>query len=1162
MTTALRICPDCGLAAVPDFRFCPSCGIPLEQAATEAGTGSATDGGAIAEERPAWTAERRLVSVLFMDLVGFTGISEQLDPEDVREVQSRYFEAARSTVSHYGGSLEKFIGDAVMAVWGTPVARENDAERAARAALEMLRKVAAIGTPTGGRLRARAAITTGEAAVTLDIDGEGMVTGDLVNTASRLQEAAMPGALLVDEATRRAVGDAFDLEEAGEQALKGKAIPVAAWRVAESEPGVAGESQAGHGGPFVGRVTELRRLEELLRSTLDEQRLTLVSIIGVAGIGKSRLAWELERRTGAPDGLRWHAGRPPRWGHGTAYAPLAEMVRRSLAVAETEPSEVVRRAVSEALNRLIPDTAEREWMHPRLMTLLEGPVAAAPGDRVGEPLEGEREELFAAWRRYLEADADEAPLVLVFEDLQWAAPELLDFIDYLASWSRRRRIFVLALARPELLESRPTWGAGMPNFTAMHLDRLADEEVDALLQALAPRLPGAVAARVRQRAEGVPLYAVEMARFVEAGGTRAARDAASMPIPESLHALIAARIDALAVAERSLLLTAAVLGRRFRPEALAALTDIDRTTLGRRLGALVRREFLSIDDEPGSPGRGGVSFVQDLVREVAYNILSRRERRARHLAVIEYLESSQDPDRVEPMADHLVAAHAAYRADQPEAGALAVRAREALRLAADRAKAMHAPQRALSHLERALALSGDPQARADLLEAAGGAARAAARFSTAEAHLREAIDIRDSLGDQAGSTRHRAQLASLLLQAQRSETALAELEAAWESAEGGKDSDATAQLPAELARAHLLRGDPDRAVEWARRALATSPGATDDGSRALAIDARVTLGSALAQRSAPEEGLQELRQAIDEAAEAGLGAVELRARNNLAWLLVEDDPRATIETARRGLELAERLGHREWSLNLLDVASIVAVDVGEWDWAIAALHAVSDVELPTAYRLDFAATRAIIEALRDSVDPLRPIERLGTLEPDLDPLALGWVEIARALVDALRGDGEAAQRQARIAAQRTVGWERVEALALAGRIAAWNGDATAAAEALRDLEAEASWGRAAGARHRTLRAAVAALRSRGTTPSRTATRDWNAALRAWRDLQLPLRLGLCLLDRWRLAGDGEARSEAEAVFSDLGASALVRLLREDSPKLARRTRGAGPATRG
>jgi class 3 adenylate cyclase/predicted ATPase len=1127
-------CPSCDAPTSPAFSFCPSCGIglgtPHQSEPLTAEGGGGLPARAIAE-RAAPLAERRLVSVMFIDLVGFTTLSESLDPEDVREIQSRYFESARATVTHYGGALEKFIGDAVVAVWGTPVAHENDGERAVRAGLEMVTNVAAMFAPSGsGHLEARAAVTTGEAAVTFATEGEGMVTGDLVNTASRLQEAAKPGTVLVDDATRHVVGKAIGFEPAGERTLKGRAIPVAAWRAMDATPQVGSESRTGHSGPFVGREAELRALQELMAAVANERRMRVVSVVGIAGIGKSRLAWELEQLAAATPRSRWYAGRPPGWGERVAFAPLAEMLRRSAGISESDPAEMVRRALGETLGWLVPDEAEREWMEPHLLALLEPPESA----------ESQREELFAAWRRFLEAEAETAPLTLVFEDLQWADAELLDFIDYLADWSRHQPILVLTLGRPELLEARPTWGAGMPQFTAMHLEGLPDEAVEALVRALAPDLPDPTVTRIRQRADGVPLFAVEMARMLteprpQAGARR------TVEIPESLHALIAARIDALPGPERSLLFTAAVLGRRFRPEVLGALSGMGRTALGDRLRALLRREFLSMDDEPRSPGRGQLSFVQDLVREVAYNTLSRRERRAQHLAVIGYLESIDDPDLIEPIAEHLLAAHSAIGSDQSDEDAVADRAREALRLAGARAQALHAPQRALVHLEHALTLTTDPPARADLAEAAGMAARAAARFDKAEEFLREAIDLRDALGDTIGSSRHRAQLASLLLRAQRSDMALAELEAAWNATSKGSQGGGTLELPAELARAHLLRGDNDRAVEWAERAIAAAAAAEPSGvSRTVAIDARVILGTARAGQGAADEGMAELRQAIADAQEMGFGSIELRALNNLAWLMVSDDPHATLDTARRGLELAQRLGNREMALQLLDIATIVAIDTGDWDWALSALEEASAGDVPTSYRLDYAGTRSMIDALRGAPDAMGPIERLGPMEPDLDPQALGWVDQARALAAMLSGDLPGAIALAQAASRQTVGFDRSEALALAGRVAAWNGQFQIAAAALRDLEEEPSWGRAQRAIRATLRAAVA---SGGEAQGDAGAADaaWTEALQAWKELDLPLREGLCHLDRWRLTGDVGSGEAATRIFERLGARRLMAL---------------------
>jgi class 3 adenylate cyclase/tetratricopeptide (TPR) repeat protein len=1065
-----------------------------------------------------------LVSVLFVDLVGFTTLSEHLDPEDVREIQSRYFEMARSSISRYGGVVEKFIGDAVMAVWGSPVARENDAERAVRAALEIVDAVASMPVVThgGAKMAARAAVTTGEAAVSFDVDGEGMVTGDMVNTASRLQDSASAGSVLVDDATRRAVGASVDFEDEGEKSLKGKASAVSAWRALEPSAPEGADSVAGHRGPFIGRAAELLALRQLVELVLQERNITLASITGVAGIGKSRLVRELEREMRGSPQLHWYRGRPPRWGEGSAFAPIAEIVRRMLGLAMDEPEEVIRRTVATHIARLIPESAEREWIATRVGVLL------------GVPAEGptERDELFSAWRRFIEAQSEADPIALVLEDLQWADPDTFDFIEYLTTWSHRHPILVLAIARPELLERRPTWGAGIPHYRSMHLDRLGDAEIDELLRALAPELPAHVAAEVRRRAEGVPLYAVEIARMLTERGEQ--QGPPGYDIPESLHALLAARIDALPEEERAVLLMAAVLGRRFRQEALAALSGLGRPELGARVGTLIRREFLAIDDEPTSPGRGQLTFVQDMMREVAYGTLSRRDRRSYHEAVIEQLTAADEAQDIEPIAEHLLAAHSAAGAHQVEAGAIARRAVHALRRAAEHAEAQHAPQRALAHLDRALALAEEPHLRAELAESAAIAARAAARFNVAESHLRSAIDLRDSFGDAVASARDRAQLAGVLLQAQRSDTALAELEEAWDSYSeaGGKDA-AMVHLAAELARAHMLRGDTEAATSWASRAIAAADEEGSDEARGYAIEARVSMGTALAQADRPDEGLEQLDNAMRLAADAGLVSVELRARTNLAWLTASDDPRASADTARRGVELARQVGSREWLLQLLDIAGILAVETGDWDWTLDQFAQLAEADLPTAYRLDFAATAAMIHALHGDPEPLAALDALGEHEPDLDSHALGWTLLARAVAATAAADIPAALELTRSVATNAIGFERAEALALHGRLAVWSGLVDEAASTLAELEAEPAWGRMARARVATLRAAVAASREPG------AAEVWAEPLSTWRELDLPLREGLCLADRWFVGGDPADLDAATRRLESLGAQALA-----------------------
>src|SRR6266496_2097409 len=418
-----RACPACGAANDPDDRFCGECGAALE-----------------GEPRPAPAeAERRLVSVLFGDLVGFTPLSEDQDPEAVRELLSRYFEAARRVIERYGGTVEKFIGDAVMAVWGTPSATEDDAERAVRAGLDLVAAVPQLDP----ELRARAGVLTGEAAVTIGAEGQGMVAGDMVNTASRIQSAAEPGQVLVGEVTRRATEATIVYDEAGAFELKGKAERVPLWRALRVVAGVGGSRRStGLEAPFVGRDREMRLLKEMFHSTSEEKKAHLVSIVGIAGIGKSRLAWEFDKYT---DGLIetnwWHRGRCLAYGEGVTYWALAEMVRMRARIAEGEDTASAMAKLRTAIETHVQDPEERKWVEPRLAHLLG----------LEERTARDREALFSAWRLFFERMAEVHPTVMVFEDMQWADAALLDFIEYLLEWSRNHGIFILTVARPAAL---------------------------------------------------------------------------------------------------------------------------------------------------------------------------------------------------------------------------------------------------------------------------------------------------------------------------------------------------------------------------------------------------------------------------------------------------------------------------------------------------------------------------------------------------------------------------------------------------------------------------------------------------------------------------------------------------------------------------------------
>jgi class 3 adenylate cyclase len=441
-TPFATICSNCGAANLPAAKFCSECGTPMTSAPRRpGGVAVGPNAAAAAAGEAETTAARRLVSVLFADLVAFTSYAEGRDAEEVRDLQSRYFALVREIVDRYGGNVEKFIGDAVMALWGAPVAREDDAERAVRAALDLVDAVRTLGPG----IEIRAGIVTGEAAVTVGATNQGMVAGDIVNTASRLQSVAPPSTVLVGETTQRAVGKAIVFEPAADQVLKGKTIPVPAWRAVRvvAQRGGVGRSEALEA-PFVGRDEELRQLKDLFHATTREGRPRLVSVIGPAGIGKSRLAWEfLKYVDGLVERVWWHDGRSPAYGDGITFWALGEMVRSRARLQETDDEPTTRERIATMLEEHVPDPSERAWIAPALLSLLGVETGAGS------------QQLFTAWRTLFERLAATSPVVMVFEDLHHADPGLLDFIDHLMEWTRTVPIFIVTLARPELLEHRP-----------------------------------------------------------------------------------------------------------------------------------------------------------------------------------------------------------------------------------------------------------------------------------------------------------------------------------------------------------------------------------------------------------------------------------------------------------------------------------------------------------------------------------------------------------------------------------------------------------------------------------------------------------------------------------------------------------------------------------
>ena len=567
-----RACPACSSPNPPQSKFCGECGAAFGESAPPAATTQAPAEAVV-------TTERRLVSVLFLDLVSFTTISEKRDAEDMRGLMDRYFETARAVIERHGGVVEKFIGDAVMAVWGTPVTHEDDAERAVRAGLELVDAVAGLGAAESLPLQARGGALTGEAATSQgDTGNQAMVTGDMVNTASRLQSAADPGEVFVGEATFRAASRAIAFEEVGALDLKGKEERVRAWRALRVVAQRQGANRMTVEPPFVGRGEELRMLKELLHATGREGKAKVVSVTGIGGIGKSRLAWELLKYIdGLSEDVYWHQGRCPAYGEGITFWALGEMVRMRAGIAETDPPGVSRSKLAESIAQHVPEEEERRWLEPRLAFLLG----------LGERPTGGGEELFAAWRAFFERITDKGTVVMVFEDLQWADTGLMDFIESVLDWSRTKPILVVTLARPELVDRRPNWGAGQRSFVALHLERLPDEAMADLVRGMLPGAGDDVVGTIAERAEGVPMYAVETIRMLaDRGVLRVGEDAyevvgelGELQIPETLHALVASRLDGLGPEDRGLLQDAAVLGKTFTLSALGAVSGGDPAAL-------------------------------------------------------------------------------------------------------------------------------------------------------------------------------------------------------------------------------------------------------------------------------------------------------------------------------------------------------------------------------------------------------------------------------------------------------------------------------------------------------------------------------------------------------------------------------------------------------
>jgi class 3 adenylate cyclase/tetratricopeptide (TPR) repeat protein len=964
--------------------------------------------------------------VLFCDVVGFTPLSEARDPEAVRELLSQYFAVARTVITRYGGVVEKFIGDAVMAVWGTPVATEGDAERAVRAALDLVGAVAELGAEAGvPGLAARAGVVTGEVAVTLGAVGEGMVAGDAVNTASRVQAAAEPGWVLADGATQRLTGNAIGFADAGEHQLKGKAEPQQLWQAVRVLAAVGGSQRVdGLEAPLTGRDAELRTIRDLFHAAADRRVPRLVLVSGPAGVGKSRLGWEFEKYA---DGLKaqlwWHRGRCLSYGEGVAFWALAEIVRQRLGIAEEDPPEAAAAKLAAGLDRYVPDLAERAYVGMRLGRLLGVTSPEDDGAAVS------REELFAGWRVFFERLAAENPVVLLVEDAQHADAGLLDFLDHLIDWTRDLPVYVLVFARPELGHTRPGFGTGR-NRTALTLDPLDAASMDQLVDALVPGMPAAARAKITTQAQGIPLFAVETVRSLVdrdivqpvEGVYRLTGDVGELAVPDSLHALLAARLDALDPDARRLVADAAVLGTTFPAEALLAISGQDEAVMRAALAELVRREVFSVSADRLSPERGSYGFAQEMLRQVAYGTLSRRDRKARHLKVATHLRAAFPGDGeevAEVIARHYLDALTAVP-DDPDTEQIRGQAADALIRAGERAERTGAPARASASYAAAadLTAAGPPGTG----EAAAGAPSAgllwerAATAADTSADYALAVELAGRARDyhrQAGQARAAARAQAIAGQALRY----------W-----GRHAEAREQLTAAV---EVLRADPDTDTVRALNNLASVEvfAGSSDADR-LSAEA-LTLGQALgvgddelsrlfstrgvylAFTNRYPQAASYFRESARLAGQAGDSMRLGIALLNLASTLAGTDPGAAAETARAAAGHARRVGDRDSLAYATGNLVQALLMLGDWDAADAELTQAADSDALADYEF-LACYRGWLAALRgDAVAAQALLAGLAGLRASEYPQDQAMVSLVEGFTAAARRQPRAALGHAR-----------------------------------------------------------------------------------------------------------------------------------------------------
>jgi class 3 adenylate cyclase/tetratricopeptide (TPR) repeat protein len=835
--------------------------------------------------------ERKVVSVVFCDLVGFTSRAESLDPEDVEALLGPYHDRLRSELERRGGTVEKFIGDAVMALFGAPVAHEDDPERAVRACLAI--RDWAIEQDD---VQVRIAVTTGEVLIRLDARleaGEGMASGDVVNTAARLQNAAPVNGIIADVTTYRATRQAIEYREAPAVDAKGKAEPIGVWEAVAAHSRFGVDVAHDARSELVGRERELGVMRDAFERARHERTPQLLTLVGIPGIGKSRLVYELSQIGEAdPELITWRQGRCLAYGDGVTLWALGEIVKAQAGIVEQDEPAEVQQKLRDAVADVLGDTNDARWVEAELRSL----VGLAGESELGDDRRGAA---FAAWRRFLESMAEQRPLVIVFEDLHWADESLLDFVDELVDWVTEVPLLVVATARPELLERRPGWAGGKLNATTLALPPLSEEQTAVLIAHLLERpvLPAESQQVLLERAGGNPLYAEQFAElYLELGSTD------ELSLPETLQGIIAARLDGLAAPEKGLLRDAAVVGKVFWTSALGADGE-DAVTA---LHALERKGFVRRQKQSSVEGETEFAFAHALVRDVAYGQLPRSERAAKHQAVAEWVESLGRPeDHAEMLAYHWRSALELAEASGGDTADLREQTRLALSEAGDRAFALNAFAPADAYYTGAIELWHDASGRAELLFRRAHAMHVVGDERQIPA-LEEARDALLEVGDTETAAEAEAFLSRAAWYRGRGDDARRHLERAQELVADAGPTVAKARVLCLSARLQMLSSDQKEAIRIGTEALALAEKLDLDELR---IHALTSVGTAKAWLDHTGDAELDLALEIAKATNSPLAQTVL---TNLGVLASQSGEVVRSEELNlEALRTAERMGDAE-----------------------------------------------------------------------------------------------------------------------------------------------------------------------------------------------------------------------------------------------------------